>query len=90
MIHISHCPLAFIPVVHHHRDERHSMKDFRCAVQTANCHIGTLTGQIREWKNLSEYERKAIAEILAKLTVDACLHPRLSCQISVCGTIVQP
>jgi len=38
------------------------MKDFCCYVQATNGHVGTLTGRIKEWQDLSDYDRKSIAE----------------------------
>ena len=37
--------------------------------------------RMKEWDDLSEYERKDIAEILAKLALDAYLHPPPSCRV---------
>jgi hypothetical protein len=39
-----------------------------------------LTCRMKEWDDLSEYERKDIAEILAKLIVEDYLHPPPSCR----------
>jgi hypothetical protein len=53
------------------------VKDFRRYVRTTNGEVVMLTGRTKEWGDLSEYERKEIAEILAKLLVEGYLHPHL-------------
>ena len=57
------------------------MKDFCRYVRATNGQVGTLTGRMREWKDLSEYERKEIVEIFAKLVLEAYLHPPPFCRL---------
>jgi hypothetical protein len=56
------------------------MKDFRRYVRAANGDVVMLTGQMKEWEDLSEYARKDIVEIFAKLAVEAYLHPPPACR----------
>jgi hypothetical protein len=57
------------------------MKDFRRYLRATNGEVVMLTGQMKEWEDLSEYARNDIVEIFAKLAVDAYLHPTPFCRL---------
>jgi hypothetical protein len=57
------------------------VKNFCCHVRATNGQVGTLTGRMNEWEDLSQYERKDIVEIFAKLAVEAYLHAPPWCRI---------
>lgn len=48
-------------------------------VRATNGEVVMISG-MKGWKDLSEYERKDIVEIFAKLTLQAYLHPPPSCR----------
>lgn len=56
------------------------MKDFCRHVRAANGQLVSLSGRVKEWEDLSEYERKEITELLAKMLLEDYLHPRPYCR----------
>ena len=57
------------------------MKDLRFINPATNGGCYDATAKVKQWEGLSEFDQKEIAEILAKLAVDAYLHPPPSCRI---------